>query len=85
MQITLHKRFKKALRNQPKHIQDKFLECLDIFVEDQFSYQLNNHALSGHFKGWRSINITGDVRVHYREQGRIIVLLDIGTHAQLYK
>jgi len=54
---------------------------LDIFVEDQFSYQLNNHALGGDFKGWRSINLTGDVRVQYREINQSIVLLDIGTHA----
>jgi addiction module RelE/StbE family toxin len=85
MNIKFHKNFKKALKKQPNNIQDKFFDCLDIFVEDQFSYQLNNHALSGEFKGWRSININGDVRVHYREDGRTIILLDIGTHAQLYK
>jgi addiction module RelE/StbE family toxin len=84
MDITFHKSFKKALKKPPKSTQDKFFTCLDIFVEDQFSYLLNNHALSGEFKGWRSINITGDVRVHYREVGQSIVLLDIGTHAQLY-
>jgi addiction module RelE/StbE family toxin len=84
MNIAFHKSFKKALSKQPKNIQDKFFECLDIFVEDQFSYQLNNHALGGDFKGWRSINITGDVRVHYRELGHSIILMNIGTHAQLY-
>lgn len=85
MNITFHKSFKKAFKKQPKNIQDKFFECLDIFVEDQFSYQLNNYALGGDFKGWRSINISGDVRVHYREVEQGIVLMDIGTHAQLYK
>jgi len=81
MNIVFHKSFKKALNKQPKNIHDKFFECLDIFVEDQFSYQLNNHALGGDFKGWRSINLTGDVRVQYREINQSIVLLDIGTHA----
>lgn len=85
MDVKFHKNFKKAFQKQPKNVQSKFFQCLDLFVEDQFSYLLNNHALSGQFKGWRSINITGDVRVHYREQGRCIILLDIGTHAQLYK
>ena len=84
MSVTFHKSFQKALKKQPKTIQDKFFSRLDIFVEYQFSYELNNHALSGDFKGWRSINITGDVRVHYREVVQGIVLLDIGTHAQLY-
>ena len=85
MNIKFHRNFKKALQKQPNSIKDKFFECLNIFVEDQFSYQLNNHALSGKFKGWRSINVTGDLRVHYREDGSTIIFLDIGTHAQLYK
>lgn len=85
MNIAFHKNFKKAFKKQPKNIQVKFFECLEIFTEDQFSYQLNNHALGGEFKSWRSINVTGDVRVHYREIDQSIILLDIGTHAQLYK
>jgi len=85
MNIKFHRNFKKSLKTQPENIKKKFFECLDIFVEDQFSYLLNNHALTGEFKGWRSINITGDVRVHYREDQDTIILLDIGSHAQLYK
>lgn len=85
MNIKFHKKFHKALQKQPTSIQKKFFECLDIFVVDQFHYTLNNHALSGEFKGWRSINITGDIRVHFRESGSDIILMDIGSHSKLYK
>lgn len=85
MSIKFHKRFQKALQKQPAAIQKKFYACLDIFVEDQFEYRLNNHALSGDFKGWRSINVTGDIQVHYRESGPDIILMGIGSPAQLYK
>ncbi len=60
------------------------MTALRIFVADQFHYSLNNHALSGEFKGIRSFDVTGDVRVHYEEIDDGIVLLKIGTHAQLY-
>jgi len=84
MGIKFHKKFKKSLAKQPKAIQNKFFGKLDIFLNDQFHYSLNNHALTGDFVGWRSINITGDIRVHYQEVIGGIVLMDIGSHSQLY-
>lgn len=84
MQIEYHKHFKKAFRRQSKKIQDKFFDRMDVFVEDQFHYSLNNHALIGKFKGVRSFDITGDIRVHYEQIGDRIILLNIGTHSQLY-
>jgi len=84
MQIRYHKKFKKSLNKQSKKIQKTFFDKLEIFTEDQFNYSLNNHALTGKFKGWRSINITGDIRVHYEEKGIVIILMNIGSHSELY-
>ncbi|PIQ68918.1 MAG: hypothetical protein COV91_01460 [Candidatus Taylorbacteria bacterium CG11_big_fil_rev_8_21_14_0_20_46_11] len=84
MQVAYHRNFKKALRKQSKTIQQKFLDTLEVFVHDQFHYSLNNHALSGRFLGTRSFAVTGDVRVHYEEYGEEVILLNIGTHSQLY-
>lgn len=85
MNIKFHKKFQKALKKQSPQMQKKFFSCFGIFVVDQFDYRLNNHALSGDFKGWRSINVTGDVRVHFRESGSGIILMNIGSHSNLYK
>ena len=84
MHISYHKKFKKTLVKQPAKIQEKFFEALDIFVKDPFHYSLNNHALTGEFRGLRSFDVTGDVRVHYEEFSEGVVLISIGTHAQLY-
>jgi addiction module RelE/StbE family toxin len=84
MQVDYHRNFKKAFKKQLKKIQQKFFEKLDIFMEDQFHYSLNNHALDGKFLGLRSFDITGDIRVHYKEKNDVIVLMNIGSHSQLY-
>ena len=84
MQIRFHQKFKKALKKQPTKIQKKFFEKMAIFVDDQFHYSLNSHALSGKFIGWRSFNVTGDIRVHYEEAGEVIILMNIGSHSDLY-
>ena len=84
MQVRLHKKFNKSLGSQPKKIQDKFLKKMRVFVEDQFHPSLKNHALSGDMLGVRSINITGDIRVHYEQVDDCIIFMKIGTHAELY-
>ena len=84
MHIAYHKKFKKAFVRQPKSIQEKFFERLEIFAQDQFHYLLNNHALAGEFLGWRSFNVTGDIRVHYEEIPGGVVLMSIGSHSELY-
>lgn len=84
MNIQFHKNFKKALKKQSRQIQFKFKEKFQIFEDDQFHYFLNNHALSGKFKSLISINITGDIKVYYEELQDGIILLDIGSHSELY-
>lgn len=84
MQIRFHKKFIKSFEKQPKVIQNKFKLKFSLFQNDQFHYSLNNHALTGEFMGTRSFNVTSDIRVHYEEVKDGIVLIDIGSHSQLY-
>jgi addiction module RelE/StbE family toxin len=84
MDIEFHKKFKKSLNKKDIKIEKKFFKILKIFQEDQFHYSLNNNALTGKFKGIRSINITGDIRAHYHESKDKIVFLNIGSHSELY-
>lgn len=84
MIIRFHRRFNKALKKQPQKVQIKFKEVFKIFEQDQFHYTLHNHTLSGKLLGVRSFEVTGDIRVHYEEVEDFIVLVDIGTHSQLY-
>lgn len=85
--IVFHRSFRKSLRKQPKKIQIRFAERLELFEIDPFHPTLDNHALIGKWKGYRSIDVTGDVRaifVTYVEIDGVIVFIDIGTHSQLY-
>ena len=51
-----------------------------------FDITLRNHALKGKYLGYRSIDVTGDVRLLYKQQnGDIYIFAFIGTHSQLYK
>ena len=84
MEIIYRKKFKKAFKKQSKKVQDKFFERVEVLQNDQFHHSLNNHALSGEFKGVRSFDVTGDIRVHYIAIDDVAILLTIGSHSELY-
>lgn len=87
MQIKFSKKFSKQYDRSPSKIQKAFDKRLDLFFQNKFYPQLNNHALNGRYKGYHSINITGDWRAIFRgfNSGKLIYFDALGTHAQLYK
>lgn len=84
MTIDFHKDFTKDFKKFPSKAKKKFQDRLILFEKDQFSPALNNHALNGAYAGYRSINITGDIRAIYRKASDIVLFVKIGSHSKLY-
>jgi addiction module RelE/StbE family toxin len=79
---TFDKQYSK-LNDKTKTI---YKSCISIFKSNPFDFRLHNHALKGKYLGYRSIDITGDVRALYTVKGNIVIIFGfIGTHSQLYK
>ena len=90
MYINFSKKFKKQQNKADAKIKSALNKKIKLFLQDQFTPHLHNHALIGEFKGYRSINITGDFRALYSESvdkdgNQIIIFEMLGTHSQLYK
>ena len=86
MIIILHRNFEKKYLKLSRKIKTQFKERRDLFLENPFHPQLNNHSLGGDREGQWSINITGDLRAVYVFKGRdTIIFIDIDTHSNLYK
>ena len=84
MNIGYHRDFKKDYKKLSNKLQEKFDEKLILFQKDQFEPILNNHALTGKYSGYRSINITGDLRALYKKDGEEIIFMIIDSHSNLY-
>lgn len=85
MRILLHKNFEKQYKKLRLREKKKFKERRDIFLKDPYNTILNNHPLHGKYKGYRSIDVTGDLRAVYelvREDLAYFVAID--THGNLY-
>ncbi|MDB5265687.1 MAG: toxin of the YafQ-DinJ toxin-antitoxin system [Parcubacteria group bacterium] len=85
MRFNPSKRFEKQYAKLSVRTQDKITEKLNLFVKNQSDPVLENHMLKGKYKGYRSINITGDLRLIYEQTSPDSVwLLLVGTHHELY-
>lgn len=90
MRIIYHARFIKELSKTPKKIQSVVKTKIHLFSNNPRHPLLRNHLLIGEYKGYRSINITGDWRAIYYESDSLTdkpsaIFLTLGTHSKLYK
>ena len=88
MILTYTKRFQKRYLKLTTKVQNKVNETLYVFENDFNNPILRNHALIGKLSEYRSIDVTGDYRIIFRELSNnayeLVELVDVGTHAQLY-
>lgn len=85
MNLAYSSHFNKNLRKLSKKIQDRFTERIYIFEKDEFDQILKNHKLHGEYDGYRSINVTSDIRAIYKKiSNENYYFEDIGTHSRLY-
>lgn len=85
MKIKLHKNFQKRYHKLTQHQKEKFKEKRDLFLKDEFNPILNNHPLKGNYLSYRSINVTGDLRVIYKKFGETVVFVTVDSHSNLYR
>lgn len=85
MRVLFHRNFSRNFKKLPKTIRLAFKRRLKVFVEDPFHPLMNNHALSGEWRNFRSINVTGDMRALFHAIGEDAVeFVAIDTHGNLY-
>lgn len=85
MIIKYHKDFTKAYKKLPEGVKNKLKQRLLLFEQDNFNPLLNNHALTGKYKGHRSINVTGDIRAVFKEEDEEpVIFVDVDSHSNLY-
>jgi len=84
MIIDFHKGFTKDFRKLPPKIKTKFQERLLLFEKDEFDPVLNNHALKGKWLGYRSINVTGNIRAIFKRDSQSVLFVTMDSHSNLY-
>ena len=81
--------FKRIVRKNPQ-LEDKILAVLELLENDPFTNSLKSHKLRGQLDGLWACSVEYDCRIIYTfEQGSdndngIILLIDIGTHDEVY-
>ncbi len=86
MRIVPGKQYIKSYRKLPPKSRDAVDKALRVFVADPFAPSLRNHPLKGEWAGVRSIDAGFDMRILYTDESdhTVVLLVDVGTHSQLY-
>ena len=86
MTVVLHRDFIGAYKKLRLAQKEKFKERRNLFLEDPFHPLLQNHQLQGRYRGYRSINIGGNLRVIYKMiSADTCIFVVIDTHSNLYR
>ena len=85
MQFFLSKQFEKDFAKLPKGVKQKTIAVLQKFAHDPKDASMRNHRLSGKWKNYFSINITGDTRAIYVfVESDTVRFVAVGSHSELY-
>jgi len=84
MGLEFSNRYRKKYLKLPAAIKRHADERLRLFISDPFHPLLSNHSVDKTFPGCRSINVTGDYRAIFKQDGTGVVFVNIGTHSELY-
>ncbi len=86
--IKYSKLFNKQRKAVPIDIKIAFKEARELFLYNPIHSSLRDHSLKEKFRGYRSIDITGNYRALYKRkrEGKqeVITFYMIGTHEELY-
>jgi len=85
MKIVFHKNFDKQYNKLRMEQKKRVKERLFLFSENPYHPVLGSHPLKGKYLGYRSINVTGDLRAVYKfvDSNRCIFVA-VDTHSNLY-
>jgi addiction module RelE/StbE family toxin len=80
------RRARKFLRKHPD-LRERFAQVVDDLKQDPFALHLAYHPLSGKLKHVQAVSVTYEYRIILRIEvtDREIILLDIGSHDEVYR
>ncbi len=89
IELVWNPSFKSAYKKRIKTdvmLKKKFWEALALFEESPYESSLKTHKLTGKLTGLWAFSIDFDCRLVFKfiEDGRKVLLIDIGTHEEVY-
>lgn len=88
MRVQLAPKLIAKVKKQDVRIRKSFKIAIGLFSRDPDYLGLNNHSLIKEWEGFRSIDVTSDLRAVYQEISEadetFAYFVDFGTHDELY-
>ena len=64
----------------------KYVTYISLLLNEQkLPPEAKEHQLTGNYSGYREFHISGDLLIIYKIENRILKLIRIGSHSELFK
>lgn len=88
MKVQLAPKLIAKVKKQDVRIRKSFKTAINLFSKDPDDLGLNDHSLKREWEGFRSIDVTSDLRAVYQEISEadetFAYFVGLGTHGELY-
>lgn len=84
MRLAFTARFQRRARKLTRVQKAMLRAALRRFASDPLDPLLRTHKLKGELEGWWAFSVDDDLRVVFRWDGDVAVLLLIGSHDEVY-
>ena len=87
--VKFKRNFKRLVRKNPQ-LQEKILKILELLGNDPYTPSLKSHKLTGQLEGLWACSVAYDCRIIFAFKqdpittDELIVLVDIGSHDEVY-
>ena len=89
MKVQLSPELIDKLKKQDVRTLQSFKKAIELFSQDPNNLELDNHELKREWEGFRSIDVTANLRAIYQEDREgdepVAYFVAFGTHKELYK
>lgn len=85
--IKSPKSFRRTLKKlfaKNSELKNAFREVFDKLAKDPFTPSLKTHKLKGRLKEFWACAVTSDIRLIFQLETDAIILIDIGSHDEVY-
>ncbi len=89
MKVQLAPELLNKLKKEDVRVRKSFKKAIELFSNDPLNLELDNHELEREWEGFRSIDVTADLRAIYQEdkegETTTAYFVAFGTHKELYR
>jgi len=84
-ELEFSQKFKKRVKKINPQRRQKLPQLFKLFQQNPFSPKLKTHKLSGKLSRFYAFSVSPNLKIVFYKSRQTLILIDIGSHDQVYR